>query len=162
MCRDYADYTYTVTAVHQNGQESAQSEPLKVTVPDIRLLPFEDDFDDWTLHADKWTTVNLDNNKESKWSIDYYEYGLVDPSATYSWSALTNYNQALESRELNTPNKDNTYLRFNLRLRNSEQTNVDYMEVELSCDGGKTWEGLDVFDNYSRWLRLDNLYLSYR
>ena len=146
---DYADYTYTVTAVHQNGQESAQSEPLKVSVPDIRLLPFEDDFDDWTLHADKWTTVNLDNNKESKWSIDYYEYGLVDPSATYSWSALTNYNQALETRELNTPNKDNTYLRFNLRLRNSEQTNVDYMEVELSCDGGKTWEGLDVFDNYS-------------
>ena len=146
---DYKEYTYTVSAVYQNGQESVQSDPLKVTVPDVRLLPFSDDFDDWTMHTDKWSTYNLDKNSECNWSIDYYEYGLVDPAATYSWSAQTNYNQALETRELNTKDKENTYLRFDLRLRNSQQTNVDYLEVELSSDGGKTWEGLDVFDNYA-------------
>lgn len=146
---DYGDYTYTVTTVYQNGEESAQSEPLKVNVPDVRLLPFEDDFDDWTLHEDKWKTESYDDNGDPNWSIDYYEYGLVDPAATYKWSAYTNYNQALVTRELNTTDKSNTYLRFNLRLRNSQQTNVDYLEIEVSCDGGKTWEAIDAFDNYS-------------
>ena len=144
---DYGDYTYTVTAVQQDGTESAQSEPLKVNVPDIRMLPFEDAFDDWTLHEDKWTTVQHDGSDESKWSIDYYEYGLVDPAATYSWSARTNYNESLMTRELHTADRSNTYLRFQLRLRNSEQTNVDYLSLEISSDGGNNWKEIKTFDN---------------
>lgn len=99
---DYGDYTYTVTAVQQDGTESAQSDELKVNVPDVRMLPFEDAFDDWTIHEDKWTTVQHDGNEDSKWSVDYYEYGLVDPAATYSWSTRTNYNESLMTRELHT------------------------------------------------------------
>lgn len=146
---DYGDYTYTVTAVYQNGQESAQSEPLQVNVPDIRTLPFEDSFDDWTLGADKWSTQIFGKEEESHWSIDYYEYGLVNPCATYKWSASTNYDEALMTRELHTLDRANTALRFKLKLRNSQQTNVDYLEVEISSDGGKTWEAFDSFDNYS-------------
>ena len=146
---NYGDYTYTVAAVHQSGAVSAQSEPISVNVPDVRLLPFEDDFDDWTLHEDKWSTVNLDNNEECNWSIDYDEYGLVDAAATYKWSAQTNYDQALVTRELHTTDRSNTWLRFNLKLRNSQQTYVDYLDVEVSSDGGKTWEAVDAFDNYS-------------
>lgn len=144
---NYGDFTYTVTAVHEDGTESAQSEELKVNVPDIRMLPFEDSFDDWTMHEDKWTTVQHDGSNESKWSIDYYEYGLVDPAATYSWSARTNYNESLMTSELHTADKSNTYLRFELRLRNSEQTNVDYLSVEISADGGKSWKEVQTFDN---------------
>lgn len=145
---DYGDYSYTVAAVHQSGAVSAQSEPLSVNVPDIRMLPFEDDFDDWTLHADKWSTENYDNKSENKWTIDYDEYGLVDAAATYPWSDNTNYDQGLVTRELNTKDQANTWLRFNLKLRNSQQTNVDYLDVEVSSDGGKTWEAVDAFDNY--------------
>lgn len=144
---DYGDMTYTVSAVYQDGTESAQSEPLKVNVPDVRLLPFEDNFDDWTLHEDKWSTEQEDGSDETKWSIDYYEYGLVDPSATYRYSNLTNYSQSLVTRELHTLDKANTYLRFNLRLRNSQQTNVDYLSVELSDDNGATWKELKTYDN---------------
>lgn len=144
---DYGDFKYTITAVYQDGKESAQSEPLNVNVPDIRMLPFEDDFDDWTLHDDKWSVENYDGNEESKWSIDYDEYGLVDPAATYAWSNYTNYNQALLTRELNTNNRKNTYLRFDLKLRNSEKSNVDYLDVEVSSDGGNTWKTVDTFDN---------------
>ena len=144
---DYGDYTYTVTAVQQDGTESAQSQQLKVNVPDVRLLPFDDAFDDWTINADKWTTVQLDGTSESYWSVDYYEYGLVDPAATYKWSSKENYNEALMTRELHTTDRANTHLRFELRLRNSEKASVDYLTVEVTSDGGKTWEEVKTYDN---------------
>lgn len=118
---DYGTYDYTVSAVYSDGTESEQTAPLTVDVPDIRLLPFEDDFDDWTLHEDKWSTVNLDDYQDAAWKIDYYEKGLVDPSATYQYSLIKNYNQALVTRELNTTDKTDTYLRFNLKLKTTER-----------------------------------------
>lgn len=146
---DYGSYNYTVTAVYKDGTESAQSQPLSVEVPDIRLLPFEDDFDDWTLHEDKWTTEQADQSSEIHWSIDYYEYGLVDPSATYKWSNDENYDQSLVTRELHTTDRSNTYLRFNLRLRNSQLSSVDYLSAEVTSDGGQTWQELKTYDNRS-------------
>ncbi len=144
---DYGEYTYTVTAVYQDGSESVQSDPLQVDVTDIRLLPFEDAFDDWTISEDKWTKTQDDGSSESYWTVDYYEYGLVDPAATYRWSTLVNYDQSLMTRELHTLNRANTDLRFELKLRNSEQTNVDYLSVEVTSDDGKTWKEVKTFDN---------------
>lgn len=144
---DYGDYQYTVAAVKKDGSVSEQSVALNVNVPDTRMLPFFDDFDDWTLHEEKWSKTQQDGSTESKWSIDYYEYGLIDPSATYSWSTLQNYDQSLVTRELHTADRSNTWLRFNLKLRNSEQTNVDYLSAEVSSDGGKTWKEIKTFDN---------------
>ena len=144
---DYGDYQYTVAAVKKDGSVSEQSVALNVNVPDTRMLPFFDDFDDWTLHEEKWSKTQQDGSTESKWSIDYYEYGLIDPSATYSWSTLQNYDQSLMTRELHTADRSNTWLRFNLKLRNSEQTNVDYLSAEVSSDGGNTWKEIKTFDN---------------
>lgn len=144
---DYGNYTYTVTAVYADGSESEPSEPLSVEVPDMRLLPFEDDFDDWTMHEDKWTVVNHDGAATQYWSIDYYAYGLVDPAATYHYSSLANYNQSVMSRELLTTDREGTYLRFNLKLQNYQQYNTDYLTVEVTSDGGSTWQEVSTFDN---------------
>lgn len=145
---DYGTFDYAVSAVYADGSESALSQPVQAEVPDIRLLPFEDDFDDWTLHEDKWTVVAEDGN-EPKWKIDYYTYGLVDPAASFRWSSITNYDQSLVSRELHTLNREGTWLRFNLKLQNENPINVDYLRVEVSCDGGATWRAVKVYDNAS-------------
>ncbi len=145
----YALHTYTVTAVYSDGSESAASQPLEVDVVDPRLLPFEDDFDDWTLHADKWSTPENPVGVETNWSIDYYTYGLVDPAATYGYSSLHNYDQSLVSRELRTLDRNTTYLRFDLRLCNWGQyeDEVSYLALEITCDGGRTWTTIDTYDN---------------
>ena len=74
---EYGDYTYSVTAVYSDGTESAKSTVLDVNVPDILLLPFEEDFSTWVLDADKWSTPVDDKGNPSKWSVDYYTYGLL-------------------------------------------------------------------------------------
>lgn len=144
---DYGTYDYTVSALYSDGSESGQSEKLTVEVPDIRLLPFEDDFDDWTLHEDKWSTVNNDGSQNTQWRIDYYVKGLVDPCATYRYSSATNYDQSLVTHELNTTDIAGTYLRFNLKLQHYRTVNTDYLAVEVTSDGGQTWKQIDEFDN---------------
>lgn len=135
---DYGNYTYTVTAVYEDGTETEMSESLNVEVPDIRLLPFEDDFSSWVLDADKWSAPVDDAGNANKWDIDYYTYGLVDPCVSYHYSALKNYSQSLYTRQLNTADIKNTWLRFDLRLLNYNGTTGDTLSVELSCDG-QTW-----------------------
>lgn len=143
---DYDTYQYAVTAVYADGTESEPSEAVTVEVPDIRLLPFEDDFDDWTLHADKWTVVSNDAY-EPHWKIDYYVYGLTDPAASFGWTSMNNYDQSLVSRELHTLDRASTCLRFNLRLQNEKVVNVDYLLVEVSCDNGTSWKQVAQFSN---------------
>ena len=134
----YGNYTYTVTAVYEDGTETGMSEPVIVDVPEIWLLPFEDDFSSWVLDADKWSTPADDAGNPSKWSVDYYTYGLVDPCAAYQYSSLKNYSQSLISRQLNTTDVKNTWLRFDLRRLNYNSTTGDTLSVEVSCDG-KNW-----------------------
>lgn len=143
----YDNYTYTVTAIYSDGSESAPSEGLAVNVPDIRLLPFTDDFSDWTLHEEKWTVVNHDNDESKRWSVDYFVYGLVNPAATYHYSSITDYNQSLVSRELHTLDRNSTWLRFCLMLQNYRTYNLDYLTVEVTSDGGATWKEITTFDN---------------
>lgn len=143
---DYGDYTYEVSAVYANDSESAHSKALLVNVPDIRLLPFEDDFSSWVLDEDKWSTPVDDKGNASKWSLDYYTYGLVDPCAAYQYSSLTNYSQSLVSRELHTTDRSNTYLRFDLRTLNYQSETGDTLSVEVSCDN-EIWNEVAVFLN---------------
>ena len=143
---DYGTYEYTVKAVLTDGSESEASEVLQVEVPDTRLLPFEDDFETWTLDSAKWECVNL-AGESSRWKVDYKVYGLIDAAASYGWSSVTNYNDALSTRELKTTNRANTWLRFNLQLENEKLVNVDALYVEVTSDNGATWKQVARFDN---------------
>lgn len=144
---DYGDYTYTVTSVYADGSETAQSEPLSVNVPDIRLLPFEDHFDGWIIDADNWETPADDAGNASQWSCDYYTYGLANPSATYRFSNIDNYSHSLISRELRSINPEKVYLRFKLRHLNYNSVVGDTLSVEVSCDDGTNWQNIAMFDN---------------
>ena len=140
---DYATYTYAVKAVYTDGHESESSNTITIDFPDIRLLPFVDDFNTWVLNTDNWSTPVDEAGNDNKWKVDYYAYGLVDPAATYVYSNLTNYSQSLITRELNTPQLDNTYLRFDLRLLNYNTYDGDTLSVEVSSDNGTTWKVVD-------------------
>lgn len=162
----YAVHSYTVSALYSDGTESAKSEPLSVDVRDPRILPFEDDFDDWTLHEDKWYVPENPAGVENYWGIDYYTYGLIDPSATYSYSSLRDYDQSLITRELRTLDKASTYLRFDLRLCNwgvyPEEENK--LDLQITCDGGNTWTTIDTYDNLKGelpWTQKDYSLASY-
>lgn len=144
---DYGDYVYTVTAVYADGSETEHSEPLAVNVPDIRLLPFEDSFDSWTIDADNWETPADEDGNSTHWSCDYYTYGLVNPCATYRFSSLINYSQSLISRELRTLDAEKVYLRFKLRHVNYNNVEGDTLSVEVTCDNGATWLNIASFDN---------------
>lgn len=143
---EYGTYEYRVTALYEDGSESDKSEPLSVNVPDVRLIPFEDDFSTWTLDPEKWSTPVDEQGNESQWIVDYYTYGLVDPSATYKFSRLTNYSQSLITRELRTTEPDNTYLRFELRLLNYNTIDGDTLSVEISTDN-RNWKNIQDFTN---------------
>lgn len=144
---EYGAYTYIVKAVYTNGNESESSNSLVVNFPDIRLLPFEDNFNTWMLDTDKWSRPVDEQGNDNKWKIDYYTYGLADPCATYVYSNLTNYSQSLVSCELHTPQIDNTYLRFDLRLLNYNTYDGDTLSVEVSSDNEKTWTVVDHLPN---------------
>lgn len=140
---DYASYAYTVTAVYSDGSESEASEVLTVDVRDITLLPFEDTFSAWFLNYDNWSTPDDAQGNESRWSSGYYEYGLVNPSAVYSYSSLRYYDQSLVSRDLHTPDAQNTWLRFTVQLVCFEPgADVDYLEAEVKGLNEHTWHSV--------------------
>lgn len=143
---DYGTYQYKVSCVYSDNSESEQSVVLEVKVPDTRLLPFEDDFSNWTLDLNKWNTPADDKGNDNNWKIDYYTYGLVDPAATYSYSRLENYSQSLVTRELRTSDPDNTYLRFEIRHLNYKSLDGDTLSVELSFDD-TNWTEIKSFLN---------------
>ncbi|MBR4069931.1 MAG: choice-of-anchor J domain-containing protein, partial [Bacteroidaceae bacterium] len=104
VVEEYGFYNYTISAVYSDGSEIVQQETLTVEVPDIRLLPFEDGFDQNVLEPDNWSTPVDEQGNPSKWSSSYYPYGLVDYSAQYVYSSLKDYSQSLVSKELRTVN----------------------------------------------------------
>lgn len=144
---EYDTYSYTIGAVYSDGSEKIQSEALEVVVPDIRLLPFEDNFDQNILSEDKWSTPVDEHGNESRWSSSYHPYGLVDYAAQYVYSSLENYSQSLISTELHTLDAENTYLRFNLRHVNYNKEVGDSLAVEISCDNEQTWTRIAAFGN---------------
>lgn len=142
----YETYTYTVSAVYSDGSEK-MSDELEVEVPDIRLLPFEDNFNTNTLNPDKWSTPEDEQGNFSRWSSGYHPYGLVDYSAQYVYSSLKNYSQSLITTELRTLDNQNTYLRFNLRHVNYNNEVGDSLAIEISCDNQQTWTRVGAFGN---------------
>ncbi len=143
----YGTYQYKISAVYSDGREVMQEQHIEVEVPDIRLLPFEDNFDKNILEEDKWSTPVDEQGNESRWSSSYHPYGLVDYAAQYVYSSLTNYSQSLISAEMNTIDIENTYLRFNLRHVNYNYEVGDSLAVEISCDNQQTWQRITAFGN---------------
>ena len=145
---DYATYNYKVQSVMSDGSLGESSDPLSVEVPDIRLLPFEDDFDRNTIDEDMWERPTDAQGRENKWHADYYPYGLVDYSACYSYSySLGAYDQSLVSRELRTLSPEKTRLRFQLRLDNGPKYSGGFLHAEVTNDGGTTWKEIAKFEN---------------
>lgn len=140
---EYGTYSYSIEAIMTDGSVGTKSDPLTVEVPDIRLLPFEDDFDSDAIDTDKWSMPVDEDGHENQWKRDYYAYGLVDYSACYPYSSIgDNYSQSLVSRELRTLDANNTYLRFQVRLDNNPKYTDSYLSAEVSADGGLTWSSL--------------------
>ncbi len=140
---DYATYTYTVQSVMTDQSVGELSEPLSVEVPDVRLLPFFDDFDDNSIDSTRWSRPVEAKGEENKWKTDYYAYGLVDFSACYPYSSLGKYSQSLVTRELRTLTPDNTTLRYQVRLDNNNKYKGGVLLAEITTDNGQTWQKID-------------------
>ena len=145
---DYGSYVYTIEAVMTDGTVGKTTEPLSVVVPDIRLLPFEDNFDSGVIDPSRWTTPVDDKGNDNLWRNDYYPYGLVDWSACYPYSRMGNdYAQNLVTTELRTQQPENTYLRCEVRLDNDPKHTGNFLAIEISADAGRTWHTLEDIPN---------------
>lgn len=144
----YALYDYKVTAAYSDGTESEPSEVLTVDVKDVTLLPFEDTFSAWFLDYNNWSTPGDAQGNESRWTSGYYEYGLVNPSAVYSYSNLRFYDQSLVSRELRTADDSNTWLRFTVQLVCFEPGGeLDYLDAEVKGLDERQWHSVQTLSN---------------
>lgn len=144
---DYGTYTYTVQSVMTDGSLGQESDPLSVEVPDVRLLPFFDDFDNNAIDTTRWSRPVTAAGEENKWKTDYYAYGLVDFSACYPYSNIGEYSQSLVTRELHTADPANTTLRYEIRLDNGPKYAGGVLATEISVDGGQTWARIDSLSN---------------
>lgn len=144
----YAVYDYKVTAVYSDGTESEPSEVLSVDVKDITLLPFEDTFSAWFLDGNNWSTPRDVQGNDSRWTSGYYEYGLVNPSAVYSYSNLRYYDQSLVSRDMRTADSRNTWLRFTVQLVCFEpEGDLDYLDAEVKGLNERQWHSVQTLSN---------------
>lgn len=145
---DYGTYTYTVEAIMTDGTVGKTTEQLEVVVPDIRLLPFEDKFDSGVIDPARWTTPVDEQGNDNLWRNDYHPYGLVDWSACYPYSRIgDDYAQNLVTTELRTQQPANTYLRCEVRLDNDPKHTGNFLAIEVSADGGTTWQTLEDIPN---------------
>lgn len=144
---DYGTYTYTVQSVMTDGSLGQESDPLSVEVPDVRLLPFFDDFDNNAIDTTRWSRPVTAAGEENKWKTDYYAHGLVDFSACYPYSNIGEYSQSLVTRELHTADPANTTLRYEIRLDNGPKYAGGVLATEISVDGGQTWARIDSLSN---------------
>ena len=136
---EYKEYTYRVKSVYSETGESSDFAEVKVEVKDKGALPFYDNFRSWRFETNEWT---LAEGESSAWSVNYYEFGWMEPCATYRILADGDYSQSLLTRKLYTTDKDNVMLRFNLRNRRIDERYRNYLHIEVSKDK-KTWKKVD-------------------
>lgn len=137
LAPDYGAVTYAVEAVFEDGA-TTRSETLSTEIPDIRLLPFTERWDEYTLTQNFWVT-NPDK-ADSYWTVDYLEGGLVIPAATFKPGLkLENYSDYwLESKELSAKGLDGVILAYDMAFHHYNLagggSTEEYVKVEV-------WDG---------------------
>ncbi len=116
---DYGAVAYKVEAVFEDGAKT-MSETLNSEIPDIRLLPFVETWEDYTLTTNFWKTnpdkLTEDGRPQPGWQVDYREGGLIIPAATFKppLSAKDYSDYWLESKELSAKGLEKVTLAYEM------------------------------------------------
>ena len=140
---NYGNVAYVVEAVFEDGT-TKRSETLNSEIPDIRILPFTERWNDFTLTENFWKTnpdkIDAYGRYQPGWKVDYREGGLIIPAATFAppFGDQNYHDYWLESKELSGVGLDGVMLCYEMafwRYNGTGGGSVDeYIKVEV-------WDG---------------------
>lgn len=149
---EYGKVTYMVEAEFEDGSKK-QSEILNAEIPDIRILPFVERWNDYTLTENYWKTnpdkVDANGTLRPGWKIDYREGGLVIPAATfkpsYAFAPSPYKDYWLESKELSGKGLDGVMLSYEMAFwrYNGFQGGSEKEYILVEVWDGTQWHQID-------------------
>lgn len=143
------DYNYELKPV-VNGEEQSSLATSLISLPYTRTLPVVDDFNSYQLTADAPTLYLLNEFwtispklSAQKWSVR--NNNVNDKCIQFSYTPDLKYRQTLTSRKLDAPQGHNVRMSLEYACNTyiSSLSETEWMNIDVSTDGGNTWQTAD-------------------
>ena len=133
-------YSYYVTAVWNDDEETGPSNVAKINIGKISL-PFMEDFGTGSLDDNYW---NVSPGAETRWVITEWG-GIPPPAVIYAVPTDSKYNEYLMSPYIDAVDTEQLFLAFNLGLASAAMTGIINDTLKVEVYDGEEWHKIIEF-----------------